>query len=106
MQKKHVQMLCSLAYIKRETCRSEYVFFKSTNYFRFCHFCVAHNTNNFILKFYMLIGYTIYYVQIYFYNFLKLINISFEILKITGSRDLFQSPVAVNTIVRRKKEDT
>jgi hypothetical protein len=50
-------------------CRYEYVFFKSTNCIRFCYFYVAHNRKTFVLKFYMLVRYTINYVQIYIYIF-------------------------------------
>jgi hypothetical protein len=52
--------------------RSEYVYFKSTNFIRFCYFCVAHNTKNFVMKFCILIDNNTDYVLIYFHNFLKL----------------------------------
>jgi hypothetical protein len=50
---------------KWQTFRSKYVFFKPANYIRFYHFYVAHNTKKKLLRFYMLIGYTINYVQIF-----------------------------------------
>jgi hypothetical protein len=43
--------------------------FKSTNVATIVIFCVAHNIMNSVLKFYMLVGYIIDYVQIYFHNF-------------------------------------
>jgi hypothetical protein len=49
---------------------------------KFCYFCVAHNTKNFIIKFYILIDYIIDYVLIYFYNFLKLKTVIFNFFKI------------------------
>jgi hypothetical protein len=61
-----------------------YVFFKYANCIRFCYFCVAHNIKCFIVKFCMLVGYTIDNVQIYFCNFLKLTNRIFEFFKTVG----------------------
>jgi hypothetical protein len=57
---------------KWETSRSEYVYFKSTNFIKFCYFCVAHNTKNFVVNFFIFIDYIIDYVLIYFYNFWNL----------------------------------
>jgi hypothetical protein len=37
----------------------KYVYFKSTNFARFCYFCVDHNTKNFVMKFFMPTGYII-----------------------------------------------
>jgi hypothetical protein len=39
---------------------------------RFCYFCVAHNTKNFVMKFCILIDYNFNYVLIYFQKFLNL----------------------------------
>jgi hypothetical protein len=43
--------------------------FKSTNVTTICHFCEAHNIMNFVLNYYMLVGYIIDYVQIFFIFF-------------------------------------
>jgi hypothetical protein len=51
---------------KRQMCESGYAYFKSPNFNIFCLFCVAYNVKSFILKFYTLVGYVIYYVQICF----------------------------------------
>jgi hypothetical protein len=45
--------------------------FKSTNFIIICHFYVAHNIKNSILKKFMLVGFIINYVQICFHKFLK-----------------------------------
>jgi type IV secretory pathway VirB6-like protein len=65
--------------------KSEYVYFKSTNFIRFCYFCVAHNAKNFVMKFCILIDYNNDYVLIYFHNFLKLETLIFNFLLNEGS---------------------
>jgi hypothetical protein len=52
--KNHVQILCILGYIEMKIYKSEYAYFKSTNFILLCNFCVAHNTKNFVSKFCML----------------------------------------------------
>jgi type IV secretory pathway VirB6-like protein len=67
--------------------RSEYAYFKSTNFIRFCYFYVAYNTKNFVMKFYILIDYNTDYVLIYFHNFLKLETLIFDFFLNGGSTD-------------------
>jgi hypothetical protein len=67
----------------KKTSRSEYVCFKSTNFIKFCYFCVAHNIKNLVVKFCVLADYIIDYVLIYLYSFFKLKTIIF--LKNGGS---------------------
>jgi hypothetical protein len=52
--------------------------FKSTKIISFCYFCVAHNINNFTIKFCMLVGYTIDYIQSYLHSFLKFKSMIFN----------------------------
>jgi hypothetical protein len=49
--------------------------FKSTNLLDFAIFCIAYITKNFVIKFYMLVGYIIDCIQIYFHIFLQFRNI-------------------------------
>jgi hypothetical protein len=55
----HIQILCILCYTKMTTYRSEYVYFNSTNFMRICYFYIAHNTNNIVIKNYILVDYII-----------------------------------------------
>jgi hypothetical protein len=51
---------------------------KSTKFIIFFHFCVAHYTKNFVLKYFMHVGYIIDYVQICFQFILKLKSMVFD----------------------------
>jgi hypothetical protein len=63
-------MLCIQCYTKngKRLDLSMYIF-KTTNFVRFFILC-THNTNNFILKICMLVGYTFDNIQICFHNIL------------------------------------
>jgi hypothetical protein len=65
--------------------RSKYVYFKSTNFIKFCYFWVPHNTKNFVMKICILIDYNTDCVLIYFHNFLKLETMIFNFKKIGGA---------------------
>jgi hypothetical protein len=90
MSKKSYSINLYFGLQKYETSRSEYVYFKSTNFMRFCYFCVAHNTKNFVIKFCILVDCNIDYVLIYFHNFLKLKTMIFYLFlngESTGARE-------------------
>jgi hypothetical protein len=78
---------------KRQTSRSEYVYFQVYKFYQIYYFCVAYNIKYFVIKFYTLVGYIFNYVQIYFHNFLKTINM---ILIFLNDQDHW-SPGAKNT---------
>jgi hypothetical protein len=70
---------------KRQTSRSEYIYFEVYKFYQICYFCVAHNINYFIIKFCTLVDYIFKYVQIYFHNFLRNINMILIFFKWPGS---------------------
>ena len=45
--KSQFEILYVLSYTKWQMCGSKYTHFQISNYTRFCHFCVAHNTKSF-----------------------------------------------------------
>jgi hypothetical protein len=51
--KNHVQILCILSYTKTEHLDLSMCIFKSTNFIKFCYFCVFHNIMNFVIQFYL-----------------------------------------------------
>jgi hypothetical protein len=69
-------------------CKSEYVYFKSTNFIRFCYFFVDHNTKNFVIKICMPTSYIIDYIRINFHIFLELRKIVFNYFRMEGSLEL------------------
>jgi hypothetical protein len=82
-------------------CRSKYVYFKSTNFVRFCYFCVDHNTKNFVIKNCMPTGYIIDYIRICFHIFLKLRNIVFNYFRMEGSLELGSQKHFLKILMRK-----